>query len=596
MTHLLAGRLPRPRQPPSKLLRRGIRSQYNPTPEPTRNTAGMHAGGMSHWGIPLASPRQLVQYLDSFVVGQERAKKILSVAVYNHYNRIRANMQAYEDESVPGSPGWRDGAPIIEVPPSDFATGSNAGPSSAVLHPHPYRRFSSPHLSPRFAVPFFEKSNVLMLGPTGSGKTLLSKTLARLLDVPWATSDATTLTQAGYVGDDVESIIQRLLQAANWDVRRAGMGIVHIDEADKLARRSGLSSSGDGGRDVSGEGVQQALLRMLEGTVVNVKGGGLDTPFQPSPLTGRDSQPSSGPSTDNASSPNGPNPPSSGTRKKSSNAPTSAVPKSDTYQVDTTDVLFIVSGAFVGLDKVIRNRVAKGSIGFGAPIANKDENSFLKRLSSQSSSDSGRNFMPFFTPNDKKEMNMLDLVEPADLHTYGFIPEFTARLPSIAVLHELSTADLLRVLTEVHGALAKQYEALFSVSGIEIRFTTLALREICRKAQQRGGGARGLRSIMENLLLEPMYESPGSSVRYVLIDEAVARGERPAHYWSRSEGAAFYAMIAEEERRDAEQQRALEQSEEETVGSGQVEGENDTQHGAALETPKRRASGGSNFP
>lgn len=289
--------------------------------------------------------------------------------MFNHYNRVRANLNAFEDGASAGaaSPEWREGSPIVEVPPLGFTEDPIAGPSRATLHPNPQRRFTPPHLQSRLMAPILEKSNVLMLGPTGSGKTLLSKTLAKILDVPWATSDATStitgltspsiylmfliliaLTQAGYVGEDVESIIQRLLQSANWDARRAGMGIVHIDEADKLARRSGPASSGDGGRDVSGEGVQQALLRMLEGTVVNVKSGGLDNMMPPPP-------PSKGnpdPNVEGATPPPGPS-----SRRRSS-APTP--PKTETYQVDTTDVLFIVSGAFVGLDKIVKSRVAKG--------------------------------------------------------------------------------------------------------------------------------------------------------------------------------------------------------------------------------------------
>ncbi|KAG9047953.1 hypothetical protein FS837_001137 [Tulasnella sp. UAMH 9824] len=548
----------------------------------------MHVGGMPPWGLGLASPRQLVQYLDSFVVGQERAKKILSVAVFNHYNRIRANLSAFEDAASAGaaSPEWREGSPIVEVPPLGFSEDPIAGPSRATLHPHPQRRFTPPHLQPRLVAPILEKSNVLMLGPTGSGKTLLSKTLAKILDVPWATSDATTLTQAGYVGEDVESIIQRLLQAANWDVRRAGMGIVHIDEADKLARRSGPASGGDGGRDVSGEGVQQALLRMLEGTVVNVKSGGLDSMVPPPPPPSSKSSPD--PNAEGATPP-----PSTSSRRRGS-APTP--PKTETYQVDTTDILFIVSGAFVGLDKIVKSRVAKGSIGFGAPIVSKEDESFLKQLNRTPSSErstTGNGFMPFFTSNEKgKAVDLFDMVEPRDLHQYGFIPEFTARLPTIAVLHELSVDDLLRVLTEVRGSLAKQFETLFSYSGVEIRFTTLALREICRIAQQRGGGARGLRSVMEALLLDPMYECPGSSVRYVLIDEAVVKGERPAHYWSRSEGAAFYSMLAAEEARDVAENGEAEPPADPETEPPQAEVETP----ARSEPVKRRASGGSNFP
>ncbi|KDQ21607.1 hypothetical protein BOTBODRAFT_208361 [Botryobasidium botryosum FD-172 SS1] len=475
---------------------------------------GEHADGgpgpdsSGGWGLELGSPRQLAQYLDTFVVGQERAKKVLSVAVFNHYNRIRAKLHAAAESQAE----WSD--------------------PDVALRPHPFRRHhqTPPHLlanSP--PLPLVEKSNVLLIGPTGSGKTLLARTLAKVLNVPFAMSDATALTQAGYVGEDVEMCIQRLLQASAWDVQRAGIGIVCIDEADKLARRS--SAASDSTKDVSGEGVQQGLLRMLEGSVVNVQSKGFDGPG-----SGNNGPPGAFPS-DIV-------PPGSGSGlnlgpgRRGANPPSSA-PKSDTYQVDTTDILFILSGAFVGLDKVVHNRMSKGSIGFDAP------------LKTEKKEPSGVGFMPFFTPNGKQnQADVLDLVEPNDLIQYGFIPEFTSRLPTIAALKPLTTADLMRVLTEVRGALAKQYEALFGYSGVDIRFTTPALRVICEKAAARGMGARGLRGIMESLLLDPMYDVPGSSVRYVLIDASAARGERPALYWSRGQRSQFYSAIAAEEEKD----------------------------------------------
>ncbi|KAG8930755.1 hypothetical protein FRC02_003716 [Tulasnella sp. 418] len=380
-------------------LSRSIRTQFNTSYEPHERAPGIVDG----WGLGLTTPRQLVQYLDSFVVGQERAKKILSVAVFNHYNRVRANLQTLEDSAAAAE--WRDADTLTEL------RVDGQGPSRATFQPHPQRRLALPHLQPRQPVPLFEKSNVLIIGPTGSGKTLLSKTLARILDVPFATSDATSLTQAGYVGEDVESVIQRLLHAANWDPRRASMGIVHIDEADKLARRSGSSS--DAGRDVGGEGVQQALLRMLEGTIVNVKGGGLDTNAHPP--SGSTSHPFSG-SPDESTSPQSSSP--SGSKRKSSSPSSSAPPKTETYQVDTSDVLFILSGAFVGLDKIVKNRISKGSIGFGATLASKGDNISLNNKSG--TSPTGVNFMPFFTPNEKgKNVDTLDLAEPTDLIKFG---------------------------------------------------------------------------------------------------------------------------------------------------------------------------------
>ncbi|OAX39756.1 ClpX, ATPase regulatory subunit [Rhizopogon vinicolor AM-OR11-026] len=441
----------------------------------------------------LATPRQLVRYLDEYVVGQENAKKVLSVAVFNHYTRVRANLAAFEDEN--GADPWAE------------ASSDDAHPavSSAQIHPHPQRLL--PHqspLQPRQPVSLFEKSNVLVIGPTGSGKTLLARTLARVLDVPFSVSDATSFTQAGYVGEDVDMCIQRLLQAANWDPYRASTGIVYIDEVDKIARKS--STTTESSRDVGGEGVQQALLRMMEGSVVTVQG-------KPAPL----------------------DPPTPVGRGRG--MPATAQQRPDTYHIDTSNVLFVLSGAFVGLDTVVKRRVSKGSIGFTATIAPKDEDSDSK------------GFMPFFTSNRRSSENLLEMIEPADLVKYGFIPEFISRLPTITTLSPLSTQDLRRILTDVRGSLISQYTALFGYSGVEIRFTTVAIHQICLRAVERGGGARGLRGIMESLLLDAMYEVPGSNVRYVLITEDVVLGKSPALYWIRGDGSAFWAAWADEEQR-----------------------------------------------
>ncbi|KAF8450759.1 ClpX ATPase regulatory subunit [Boletus edulis BED1] len=439
---------------------------------------------------------QLVKYLEEFVIGQENAKKVLSVAVFNHYNRVRANLAASEDQ--PDAQGWINSSDV------------RLGVTPAQIHPHP-QRLAPPHLpvQHRQTSPLFEKSNVLVIGPTGSGKTLLARTLARVLDVPFSVSDATSFTQAGYVGEDVEMAIQRLLQAANWDPARASTGIVYIDEVDKIARKAGGTGM-EGSRDVGGEGVQQALLRMMEGSVVTVQGksSGLEPP--PSAAGEGRSRP--------------------GTRGQSQTPP-----RPDTYNIDTSNVLFILSGAFVGLDNVVKRRVAKGSIGFTATLAPKEDET-----------DSG-GLLPFFTPNRRSSHNILDLVEPSDIVKYGFIPEFISRLPSVTTLAPLTIPDLRRILTEVRGSLVSQYTALFGYSGVEIRFTSAALDQICRKASERGGGARGLRGIMELLLLEPMYEVPGSTVRYVLINEEVVLGKKPAMYWSRGEGPAFWAAWTNEE-------------------------------------------------
>ncbi|KAH8094798.1 P-loop containing nucleoside triphosphate hydrolase protein [Cristinia sonorae] len=450
-------------------------------------------GGTSFDPIPagLATPKQLARFLDEYVVGQENAKKVLSVAVFNHYNRVRANFSAMQDAERT----WEE-----------FAPEDGQHVSSAKVHPHPYRIPSPLPLHARHTFSIFEKSNVLVLGPTGSGKTLLAKTLAKVLDVPFSVSDATSFTQAGYIGDDVEMCIQRLLQAASWDPQRASVGIVYIDEIDKIARKSGHGGT-EVSRDVGGEGVQQALLRMMEGSVITVQAKGAAE----APPIGSEGR----------------------TRPGQRNLNVGG-PRPDSYSIDTSNVLFILSGAFVGLDNIIKRRVAKGSIGFTANIEKPAE-------------DDATGFMPFFTSNRRNVPNVLDHVEPADLVKYGFIPEFVSRLPSLATLSPLTPQDLRRVLTDVRGSLISQYSALFGYSGVEIRFTSSALDEICFKAAERGGGARGLRGIMENLLLNPMYEVPGSATRHVLVTDAVVRGEQPPLYWIKGQAPAFWAAWAAEE-------------------------------------------------
>lgn len=388
----------------------------------------------------------------------------------------------------------------------------------------------------------------MLLGPSGSGKTLMAKTLARVLQVPFSMSDCTPLTQAGYIGEDADVCVARLLAAANYDVAKAETGIICLDEIDKIA-----TAKVSHGKDVSGEGVQQALLKIVEGTTVQVvaknergsgAGAGSGGKGSPNVTGGFPSQNPMGPSGPSGGQPGG---------------------KGEVYNVRTDNILFIFTGAFIGLHKMIMERISKGSIGFGAQIRSTNpETGGVNDTMIRGEDELFRKHLPFYTPEpdpsfqgsrkDLPAYNALDLLEPPDLQKYGLIPELIGRIPISCALSSLDEAALVRILTEPRNALLKQYEQQFSLSGIELRFTTGALWQVAKSALSMGTGARGLRTVCERILGDAMFETPGTNIKHILITKDVASKKSAPLYFARGHQAQFYAVVDSEERIWAEEQ------------------------------------------
>jgi ATP-dependent Clp protease ATP-binding subunit ClpX len=400
-----------------------------------------------------------------------------------------------------------------------------------------------------------EKSNIMLLGPSGVGKTLMAKTLARVLDVPFSMSDCTPFTQAGYIGEDADVCVQRLLAAANYDVEKAEHGIICLDEIDKIA-----TAKVSNGKDVGGEGVQQALLKIIEGTTLQIQAK---------------QERANNPNRNNNQYPNGPltnSPLSSG---GAAGGMGQASGKSEVFNVNTSNILFICTGAFSGLHKTILDRVAKGGIGFGANVRSSSaQDGGAQETTITDDDEMIRKHLPYYMPpaseedsynpslkSKKATYNILDLVEPQDLQRYGMIPELVGRIPISCALSALDVDALVKVLTEPRNSLLKQYEQLFRLSSIELRITTAALHAIAETAFTMGTGARGLRTVLERLLGESMFEAPGSDIKHIAVTEDVAKRHSPALYFTRDGKTRFHALIAREEEEWEDRKRGEEHTE-----------------------------------
>ncbi|KAK6534248.1 hypothetical protein TWF281_005578 [Arthrobotrys megalospora] len=486
------------------------------------------------------TPRSLKRFLDSYVISQSRAKRIVSAAVYNHYLRVQS-MRRREDENAENlrsSLGGIEIHPVEEEYPGQQATAPFPQPFH-VEAPMPSKESLEPPVE-------LQKSNCLIIGPSGTGKTLIAKTLARILDVPFSISDCTAFTQAGYVGEDVDVCVQRLLASCNWDVRRAETGIICLDEVDKIASTKAMSH----GRDVSGEGVQQALLKILEGTTLQIT----------------NSRPKQAPPHHSAGTPSGfpgggPTSPFQnfgGFGSGSSGGGGSPGGKGEVHTIDTSNILFILCGAFNGLNKTVLDRISKHSMGFNAPV--RARQSDANTIPPETARELQKLYSTYFTPTDnessskhvpsvikQRKINVLEFAEPRDLISFGFLPEFIGRVPVLAALDVFDEETLVRVLSEPRNSLLRQYEELFHMSGVELKFTSLALRQIAKAALTMDTGARALRTVLERLLSDAMFEAPGSSIKHILVNAAAAKFEQPPIYFARGQQGAFQAAFAAEE-------------------------------------------------
>ncbi|KAL2066699.1 hypothetical protein VTL71DRAFT_2771 [Oculimacula yallundae] len=521
----------------SQSYRGGFESQnagFTGSYEPGRPTEGPLSKASNH-GAPRLTPSLLKEHLDKYVVGQDKAKKVTSVAIFNHYQRIREIRRVQEEEHAreEQEARWelrereRNSHPVENEYPGHIETVDLNNPSPYRSQIQPQNPSPVPELGhaplPNSSATVIEKSNVLLLGPSGVGKTYILSTLARVLEVPFATVDCSALTQAGYIGTDIESSIERLLLASSHSIQKCETGIIFFDEVDKLAKPAVMTH----GRDVSGEGVQQGLLKMIEGTTVTVNAK--------SDRSSKTENPGSGGGSGRIE------------RGRSDAGQQAQMGKTEQYTIDTTNILFVFAGAFVGLEKIISKRLSSGSsLGFGAQLKSSSPSSSSSSPASSSHKSTAATTTSSLQHTTKPAPNILTSVLPTDLQTYGLIPELLGRIPITVSLSPLSLSQLTTILTSPKNSLVAQFTALFNTYGIQLKFTSGALSAIAERAmggtgnvngngERAGGvGARGLRSIMESLLGEVMFRGPGSAIRFCLVDETFVRSQDPSSLSSSS--------------------------------------------------------------